>query len=80
MKALTIIGVIAATVVVYIFMLAMQGTTNELVATANATGNWAGHPDFALGQGVMNSYPLWQWFLPATMCFILIAVVAKGRD
>lgn len=80
MKIVTCIGLVAATVFVYIVMLATQGATNDLVATANATGNWTAAEDFALAQRTMNAWPLLQWFLLGAGCLILLAVVLKGKD
>lgn len=74
-----ITGIIVGVVVTYILMLAMQPATNALITTANAsTGNWTADPAFGMAQGVMNSYPIWQWLIPG---FIgLFAIVMTWRS
>jgi hypothetical protein len=79
MKYLTIIGITLAVVFTYIIMLAMQPATNALITTANATtGNWTVTPEFGMAQGVINAFPLWQWFLPGLVGLIGIAITWKS--
>ncbi len=78
-KLLTIFGIIGAVIFTYILMLAMQPSTNILIVTANAsTSNWTAATGFQMAQGVMNSYPLWQWFIPGFVGLFSIVVVWRG--
>ncbi len=65
------------TVFAYVLMLALQPATNEIIATANASGNWTG---FESTQAVIISYPLWQWFIPGLVGLVMTAIVWKSKD
>ena len=78
-KILTIFGIVLAVVFTYILMIALQPATNVIVATANATtGNWTVTDEFEMAQGVINSFPLWQWILPGFIGLFSIVVVWKS--
>ena len=78
MKYLTIVGLIAAVVFTYLIMLALQPATNILIETANAsTGNWTADPGFEMAQGVMNSFPVWQWILPGFVGLVFMVWILK---
>lgn len=64
-------------VITYVIMLGMQGATNELIATANASGNWTNSPET---QAIINSFPLWQWFIPGGVGMIMSVFVWKSKD
>lgn len=78
-KLIWAIGIILAVVFVYILILAMQPATNEMVSTANlSTGNWTADPGFEMAQGVLNSFPLIIWFLPALIGLIFIVWIWRS--
>jgi ABC-type antimicrobial peptide transport system permease subunit len=79
MKLLYILGIVLGVIFTYAIMLALQPATNTIIATANAsTGNWTADPAFEMAQGVINSFPIWQWLLPG---FIgLVAIVITWRS
>lgn len=78
-KLLVICGIVAAVIITYVLMLAMQPATNSIISTANATtGNWTADPAFGMAQGVINSFPLWQWFLPGFIGLFAIVVTWKS--
>jgi hypothetical protein len=78
-KILTICGIILAVVFTYGLLLAMQPATNAIVTAANATsGNWTVTPEFEMAQGVMNSFPVWQWFLPGFIGLFAIVMIWRS--
>jgi hypothetical protein len=80
MKYLIIFGIMCAVVLTYVLMIAQQPAINEIIATANAsTGNWTATPEFGMAQGVMNSFPLWQWGIPALVGLIWIVITLRGK-
>lgn len=68
-KILLTIAVIFLVVFTYIILLALQPATNDIIASANASANWTGAED---AQGLMNSFPLWQWLLPGFVGLVCI--------
>lgn len=79
MKMLIILGIVLGVIFTYFLMFAMQPATNTIIATANAsTGNWTADPAFGMAQGVMNSFPLWQWFIPALVGLVFIVMIWRS--
>ena len=78
MKMLVICGIVAGVLFSYLIMFALQPATNTIIETANATGNWSVDPAFEMAQGVMNSFPLWQWFIPAFIGLFGIVMVWRS--
>jgi ABC-type antimicrobial peptide transport system permease subunit len=79
MKLLTILGIVLAVIFAYVLMLAMQPATNTIIATANAsTGNWTVTPEFEMAQGVINSFPVWQWILPGFIGLFAIVMIWRS--
>lgn len=63
--------IVAGIVLAYVLMAAYQPMVNEIIASANATGEWANFQD---AQAVVNSYPIYSWFLPGFCGLIAIVV------
>ena len=80
MKYLIIFGIMCGVVLTYVLMIAQQPAINQIIATANAsTGNWTAVPEFEMAQGVMNSFPIWQWGIPAFVGLIGIVWTWKTQ-
>lgn len=75
MKYLIVAGIVIATIITYIIIGAMQPTVNELVASANASGNWTG---FESAQAVVNSFPIYMWLIPGGVALVLIVITLKS--
>lgn len=72
MRTILIDFTIAAGVVfAYIMMAAFQPGVNDIIATANTSGNWTNFRD---AQAVVTSYPLYSWFIPGLVGLIAIVV------
>jgi hypothetical protein len=71
MKIVRDIVIVAGVVLCFVILAALQPYNNEIIATANASANWTGIED---AQAAVNSYPLYSWFLPPLMGFILMVV------
>ena len=79
MKLLLILGIVLGVIFTYFLMFALQPATNTIITTANiSTSNWTADPAFGMAQGVMNSFPLWQWILPAFIGLFSIVMVWRS--
>lgn len=81
LKKLFLVSLILAGIVTaYIVMLATQGATNSIIASVNstlvATSNMTNYPGT---QAFIESFPLWQWFIPAIVGLVAIVVVLKTK-
>jgi len=76
-KILLILVICGLVVFTYVMMLAMQPATNELVSTANASGNWTNSPET---QALIVSYPLWQWVIPGFIGLVAIVGVWLKKE
>lgn len=75
-KIFLCIAIIALVVFTYVILLAMQPATNAIIETANASANWTGAED---AQGLMTSFPLWQWLIPGFVGLVgLVGVWLKS--
>lgn len=74
MKYLMVLIVIVVVVIIYALMAAEQPVINQLVATANASGNFTGFED---AQAVMTSFPIYMWGLPGFCGIIAIIFFLK---
>lgn len=70
-KILLTIAAIALVIFTYVMLLAFQPATNLIIETANASANWTNAQD---AQGLMVSFPLWQWLLPGFIGLVFIVV------
>jgi len=79
MKLLVILGIVLGVIFTYVIMLVLQPATNTIVSTANAsTGNWTADPGFEMAQGVINSFPIWQWLLPGFIGLFGIVMIWRS--
>jgi hypothetical protein len=74
-KILLDILIVGGVVFAYIMMSAFQPGVNDIIATVNASMPAVG---FGETKAVINSYPLYSWFIPG-LCG-LIAIVVNHHD
>jgi len=69
-----ILGMTAAVIIVYVILALTQPVINEIVSTANATGNWTG---FESTQAALTAYPIYMWLIPGAIYIIAMAIYIK---
>jgi hypothetical protein len=69
-----VVGMTLAVIIVYIILVLTQPVINEVVSTANATGNWTG---FESTQAALNAYPIYMWVIPGAIYLIAITIYIK---
>ena len=71
--------VIGLTFFLYLIVLVVMPVLTDLISTANATvtaeSNWANYPG---SQGAFLSIPWVLWFVPGTICMIIIVMILRS--
>ena len=70
--------VIGLTAALYLIVRAVMPVVIDIISTANATvtssGGWGNYPG---NQGFFVSIPWIMWFIPGTICIIIVVVILK---
>lgn len=66
-----IVGVV---ILAYVFMAAFQPGTNAIISSVNASANWTG---FESAQAAINSFPIYEWFIPGLVGIVAFVVNHK---
>lgn len=71
-----LIMIYSAVIVVYLMMMALQGFTNDIVTTVNASATWTNYPET---QAVLIGWPFWAYLIPAALGLIATVNVLRGE-
>ena len=69
--------IVGAVIFAYVFLAAVQPGINDIIASANSSGNWTHFKD---AQAVVNSFPIYMWFIPGLCGLVLIVVNHVATD
>ncbi len=79
-KFCIVVGIIGATAISYLFLTITVPLLAQFASSTNATitarSNFADYPGL---QGALLGSPLWLYFVPAVIGFVLIALVLRER-
>lgn len=80
-KYVSVFLIIVFVTLAYLLLMMVQPTINSVVVSANTTigasSNWSDYPET---QAVLEGFPFWIWFVPATIGGAAVVITLKKGD